>query len=161
MSDDNMCNAPDRQDAGVTRFACDVLVPGAARAVKVILDTPLSFWGGYDSDTGVIVDRGHPQCGLSLGGKIMVMAHAKGSSSSSSVLAEAIRNGTGPCGIVLQERDLIVSIGVIAAVELYDVEVPVVCLDAEAFRQVRLSDGAVRINARYGVEGAAVEIFKP
>ncbi|RDS99247.1 DUF126 domain-containing protein, partial [Burkholderia contaminans] len=97
----------------------DTLVPGSACARPFVLDKPLSFWGGYDSGAGKIVDRGHPQAGASLAGKVMVMPHAKGSSSSSSVLAEAVRNGTGPVAIVLKERDLIISIGAIVAGERY------------------------------------------
>ena len=56
----------------------------------------------------------------------MLMERAKGSSSSSSVLAEAIRNGTGPAAIVMRERDLIVGLGCIVASELYGLHVPVV-----------------------------------
>jgi predicted aconitase with swiveling domain len=134
----------------------DVLVPGSAQAEKFVLDKPLSFWGGYDSEAGRIVDPAHPQTGLSLAGKIMVMAHAKGSSSSSSVLAEAIRNGTGPAGIVLRERDLIISIGAIVAAELYGLAVPVVCLDTPAFDQVMAAPGALRIEA--GEENGAARV---
>jgi len=42
------------------------------------------------------------------------------------VLAEAIRNGTGPAAIVMCERDLIVGLGCIVASELYGLDVPVV-----------------------------------
>lgn len=128
-------------------LAGDVLVPGMAEAGKFVLDKPLSFWGGYDSQAGRIIDPTHPQAGLSLAGKILVMAHAKGSSSSSSVLAESIRNGTGPVGIVLRERDLIISIGAIVAAELYGLVVPVVCLDVPAFEQIVSAPGALRIEA--------------
>ena len=139
---------PDRADAAQGRFLTgDVLVPGSAQAEKFVLDKPLSFWGGYDSEAGRIIDPTHPQAGLSLAGRIMVMAHAKGSSSSSSVLAEAIRNGTGPAGIVLRERDLIISLGAIVATELYGLAVPVVCLDAPAFDRVMAAPGALCIEA--------------
>lgn len=132
----------------------DVLVAGTAHADTIVLDKPLSFWGGYDSGAGRIVDRTHPLVGESLAGKIMVMAHAKGSSSSSSVLAEAIRNGTGPVGIVLRERDLIISIGAIVAAELYKLDVPVVCLSAAAFDELVAAPGPLRIEADGGEGGA-------
>ena len=128
-------------------FAADVLVPGNAQAEKIVLPRPLSFWGGYDSQAGRIIDRNHPLVGEGLAGRIMVMAYAKGSSSSSSVLAEAIRNGTGPAGIVLRERDLIISIGAIVAGELYGIHVPVVCLAADAFDELVGVPGRVRIEA--------------
>lgn len=137
----------DRAGAASRVLAGDVLVPGVAQAGKFVLDKPLSFWGGYDSAAGRIIDPTHPQTGLSLAGKIMVMAHAKGSSSSSSVLAEAIRNGTGPVGIVLRERDLIICIGAIVAAELYGLAVPVVCLEASAFDAAMAAPDALRIEA--------------
>jgi len=134
----------------------DALVLGVASAERIVLEKPLSFWGGYDCSAGKIIDRTHPQCGESLAGKIMVMAQAKGSSSSSSVLAEAIRNGTGPAGIVLKERDLIISIGAIVAAELYGLVVPVVCLALPDFDQLVESKGVVRIDSAEGVGGGKV-----
>ena len=65
-------------DATGKMMTGDTLVPGSACARPFVLDKPLSFWGGYDSGAGKIVDRGHPQAGASLAGKVMVMPHAKG-----------------------------------------------------------------------------------
>lgn len=130
------------------------LVAGRACADLIVLAQPLSFWGGYDSASGLIIDRQHPLAGQSLAGRIIVMARAKGSSSSSSVLAEAIRHGTGPAGIVLQERDLILAIGAIVAAELYDLHVPVVCLDATDFERLAAASGRLRIDAPAAPGGA-------
>ena len=60
----------------------------------------------------------------------MLMERSKGSSSSSSVLAEAIRNGTGPAAIIMRERDLIIGLGCIVASELYQKHVPVAIVSA-------------------------------
>jgi predicted aconitase with swiveling domain len=103
-----------------------MLVEGTARGEVVFLDEPLSFWGGYDPETGAIIDAAHPQHGSSLAGKIVVMDHGKGSSSSSAVLAESLRLGTGPAAIVLGEPDQIVVTGALVARLLYDVQCPVV-----------------------------------
>ncbi|MFP3567977.1 aconitase X swivel domain-containing protein [Paraburkholderia sp. SIMBA_030] len=154
-SDAGVLSSPKAASSGRVLVG-DVLVTGTAQAEKIVLGKPLSFWGGYDSDAGKIIDRTHPQVGDSLAGKIMVMAHAKGSSSSSSVLAEAIRNGTGPVGIVLRERDLIISIGAIVAAELYNLDVPVVCLEPSAFDKVVSAPGPLRIEASGGQDGAKV-----
>ncbi|KWC64234.1 aconitase X swivel domain-containing protein [Burkholderia ubonensis] len=141
-----------------TVLSGDTLVAGNAFADVLVLDEPLSFWGGYDSAAGRIIDRGHPLVGASLAGRIMVMAHAKGSSSSSSVLAEAVRNGTGPVGIVLKERDLIISIGAIVAAELYAIEVPVVCVAERAYDAIVRASGPVRIEAAGGIGGATISV---
>lgn len=101
------------------------LVEGEATGEVVVLDQGLSFWGGFDPATGRIIDRAHPQHGESLAGKIVVMPHGRGSSSASSVLAESLRLGTGPAGIVLGEPDQILVVGSLVAKLLYDVECPV------------------------------------
>jgi len=148
-------------DATMKQLTGDTLVPGSACANTIVLDKPLSFWGGYDSAAGRIVDRGHPQAGASLAGRIMVMPHAKGSSSSSSVLAEALRNGTGPAGIVLTERDLILSIGAIVANELYASDVPVVMVDETAFTLIANADAHIEIDARDATRPANVRLIAP
>jgi len=107
----------------------DVLVPGEAAGEIVVLGSPLSFWGGYDPVRGVITDASHPQFGVSLAGAVVVMAHGRGSSSSSAVLAEALRLGTGPAGFVLSEPDQILVTGVLVARLLYATECPVVVGD--------------------------------
>lgn len=101
------------------------LVSGRAHGEVVVLDEGLSFWGGYDPVTGRIIDRSHPQHGDTLAGKIVYMPHGRGSSSASSVLAEALRLGTGPAGIVLGEADQILVVGSLVAKLLYGVECPI------------------------------------
>ena len=96
-----------------------VLVPGAAEGDVLVLAEPLSFWGGLDPDTGVVTDARHPQRGAVLTGTVVVMRTGRGSSSSASVLAEAIRARTGPAAIVLAEADPIVVLGALVAGELY------------------------------------------
>lgn len=88
------------------------------------LDAPLSFWGGFNPDTGNIVDSNHPQAGLSLTGALLAIPHGRGSSSSSSVLAESIRLGSAPAGIILNELDEILLVGAMVANDLYQVGFP-------------------------------------
>lgn len=92
----------------------------------MLLDEPLSFWGGLDPETGVIIDRRHPQAGRIVTGRILALPSGRGSSSSSSVLAEAIRVGTAPLAVVLGAADGIVALGAIVAQELYERTMPVV-----------------------------------
>jgi predicted aconitase with swiveling domain len=106
-----------------------VAVAGEARGPVMVLTEPLSFWGGVDPGTGRIVDRHHPQAGLSITASILVLPAGRGSSSSSSVLAECLRTGTGPAGIVMRQLDPIVATGAHVAAELYGVACPVVVSD--------------------------------
>lgn len=103
-----------------------VLVPGLASGELQILDEPLSFWGGFDVETGQVIDQKHPQIGVELSRCIVGMPHGRGSSSSSSVLAEALRRGTAPAGFILEESDPILVIGALVAGRLYQASCPVV-----------------------------------
>lgn len=110
------------------------LAAGRGAGDVLVLDEPLSFWGGLDAGTGRIVDVHHPQRGASVEGAVLVMPSGRGSSSSSSVLAEAIRAGVGPAAIVLAGTDPIVALGAIVADELYGAGVPVVVVGPETYR---------------------------
>jgi predicted aconitase with swiveling domain len=110
-----------------------VLVAGEATGSALVLEEPLSFWGGLDPATGRLVDLRHPQRGALLTGRVLVMPSGRGSSSSSSVLAEAIRLGTAPAAIILGEPDQIVAIGAIVARELYGVVLPVLAVELATF----------------------------
>lgn len=103
-----------------------MLAPGSANAAAIVLREPLSLWGGMDPASGQVIDARHPQRGENLAGRIVVMPAARGSSSSSSVLAEAVRAGYAPAGILLAEPDLILAVGAAVAEELYGVRVPIV-----------------------------------
>jgi predicted aconitase with swiveling domain len=109
------------------------LVAGRASGLTLVLEEPLSFWGGIDPATGALIDTHHPQQGASVTGRILVMPSGRGSSSSSYVLAESIRAGTAPAAILLREADGIVALGAIVARELYGTPVPVVVLEPEAY----------------------------
>lgn len=95
------------------------------RGRALVLDEGLSLWGGMDPASGKVIDGHHPQLGASLTGRIVVMPSGRGSSSSASVLAEAVRAKTAPAAIVLAEPDLILAIGAAVAEELYGVRVPI------------------------------------
>ena len=102
------------------------LVAGTAEGRALVLGEPLSFWGGVDPATGDVIDARHAQHGANVAGAILVMPSGRGSSSSSSVLAEAIRAGTPPTAIVLGEADPILALGAIVARELYGLTMPIV-----------------------------------
>lgn len=101
------------------------LCAGEAAGQVLALSRPLSFWGGVDHQ-GRIIDAHHPQAGASIVGVVLAMSGGRGSSSSSSVLAELIRLRTAPAAVVLTGADAIIALGALAAAELYAVYCPVV-----------------------------------
>ena len=126
------------------------LVAGSGHGEALVLDEPLSFWGGIDPATGDVIDVRHPQRGRSVAGRVLVMRSGRGSSSSSSVLAETVRAGTAPAAIVLLEPDPILALGAIVARELYDRTIPIVVAP-----ESRIRDGDV-ITVQAGGERAEV-----
>ena len=132
----------------MARITAQSLVAGVARGMVQKLE-PLSFWGGFDSTTGCVTEPSHPQFGMCLSQKIVVMESGRGSSSSSSVLAEAIRLGTAPAAFLLLEVDTILATGALVAAELYQLDCPIMVLTAPAWArletgmQVRLETDAV------------------
>jgi uncharacterized protein len=103
----------------------------------LVLTEGLSLWGGVDPATGDVIDAHHPQRGANVRGRVLVMPSGRGSSSSASVLAEAVRAGTAPSAIVLGEPDLILAIGSAVAEELYGVTVPVVVVAPSELAAIR------------------------
>ena len=128
------------------------LVSGHAAGPSLVLDAPLSLWGGLDPVTGDIIDQRHPQWGANVTGKMLVMPVGKGSSSASSILLEAARLGTAPAAILLAEPDAILALGSAVAREMYGVAPPVVVLAADTYARVGngmkiiVTDGEVTIN---------------
>ena len=117
-------------------FTARTLVEGSAEGLLTLWSVPLSFWGGYDSATGRVIDRSHPAFGSEIAGHILAMPSGRGSSSASSVLAEAIRRGTAPAGIVLAQADPIITVGAIVAARLYGKACPVVVCKPEVMAQL-------------------------
>ncbi len=117
-----------------------VLLCGSARGSALVLKEPLSIWGGLDPTTGKIIDRRHPQVDAVVIGTVLVLPLGRGSSSSSSVLAEAIRLGTAPRAIVMVEPDYVILLGAIAAEELYGITCPIVVVEQNVYETIRTGD---------------------
>ena len=129
-----------------------VLVAGEASGEPLVLSAPISFWGGVSPETGTIIEKRHPQFGATLKGKILMLPSAKGSSSGSSVLAETLRNGTGPAAIILGSPDAILATGALVAGALYGVVCPVVIVDQKQFKTLAKAQNLT-------INGADIQVF--
>ncbi|MBZ9797806.1 aconitase X swivel domain-containing protein [Mesorhizobium sp. ES1-4] len=137
----------------VTERSGTFQLAGITEGQALVISQPLSFWGGIDVETGDITDHSHPGLGQNVAGKILVMPSGRGSSSSSSVLAEAIRRGTAPAGILLERPDPILAVGAIVAEFLYGISMPLVVCDIAG-----LPSGG-RIAVGVGADGEAIVRF--
>ena len=129
------------------------LAPGRAEGAPLLLEEPLSFWGGLEPTTGRIIDRWHPQARALVGGRILMMPGGRGSSSGSATLAEALRLGVGPAAILLLKRDPIVIVGALAAMELYGRPCPIALAAAKDWERLA---AASRLEVRAEATGAAI-----
>jgi uncharacterized protein len=119
-----------------------VLTEGEGTGVILALDEPLSFWGGFEPRTGVILDIHHPQRGACVKGTILLMRESKGSGSAPGAIAEAIRLGTAPVAIVLVKPDINIATGAEVAATLYGRHCAVLTVTEEDFRKLRHSTRA-------------------
>jgi predicted aconitase with swiveling domain len=74
---------------------------------------PISFYGGVEPSTGVILEKGHELEGISIKGKILVFPQGKGSTVGSYTLYRMKKNGTAPLGMINKETETIVAVGAI------------------------------------------------
>lgn len=109
------------------------LVAGEAKGLALVTNEPLSFWGGYDQWTGEIIDRRHPLSGENAKGKVLVVPASRGSSTTTAVLLEAIRNGNAPAAIVVSCVDRFFALASIVADEMYGRPIPIIALSEEDF----------------------------
>lgn len=139
----------------MTNIRARTLIPGSAEGMLLILEQPLSLWGGVTLETGDIMDRSHPQFGQNISGRILAMRSGRGSSSSSSALVELARTGHAPAAILLMTSDPILIMGALVATDLYDVSLPVLQITPENWSHLR-HGGTIRCEASDQLTGAAI-----
>ena len=113
-----------------------VLVPGQASGPALVLDETLSFWGGFNPVNGEIIDIHHPQYQTRVGQYILFIPQSRGSAGTPGAIAETLRNGSGPAAFVLANADLNISVGVMVANRLYQLNVPVIEIALSQFAQI-------------------------
>ena len=124
-----------------------IVHPGSANGYGppgrlLVLRQPISFWGGVDPLTGAIMDPRHPRHTERLGGRVLVMERTIGSSSSSAVMLELLRNRVAPAAIVVGRPDAILVLGILVAEELGYDTIPVLRVSERDIARLDGKDGA-------------------
>ena len=129
------------------------VVAGEAQGKALVSREPLSLWGGYDQETGEIIDRRHPLSGQIAAGRILVLPHSRGSSTTAAVLLEDIRAGTAPAAILTTDEDNFFALAGVVAEEMYGSGIPILVVGHSAFerfetgQQIQIdADGTVHID---------------
>jgi predicted aconitase with swiveling domain len=84
----------------------DMLVEGNMIAPLLVLEDRLSFWGGVNPSSGLIIDTQHPNYGQSIAGSCLAMPGIRGSTAAPGALLECIAGGNGPAAVILAESDV-------------------------------------------------------
>ena len=86
---------------------------GEAIGEALVSREPITFLGGVDPETGVIIEPGHELYGRSIAGKILVFPTGKGSTVGSYTLYRLARARLAPAGIINAASEPIVAVGAI------------------------------------------------
>jgi predicted aconitase with swiveling domain len=111
-----------------------VVVAGDVAGELLVSLEPLSFWGGYDSRTGEIIDRRHPLSGQIATGRVLALPNTIGSSTTTAVLLEAVRAGTAPAAILTIGVDSFLALASLVSNEMYNRPIPLVALEQDQFQ---------------------------
>jgi predicted aconitase with swiveling domain len=117
------------------RFQGRVIRAGRCEGEALVSPEPLSFFGGVDAATGIVVEPGHPLQGQRIAGRVLVFPTAKGSTVGSYILYRLKKAGLAPAGIVNAESEPIVAVGAIIA------EIPMV--DRVDIAQIQTGDRVI------------------
>jgi predicted aconitase with swiveling domain len=126
------------------------VVGGYAEGEALVSADPVSFYGGVDPETGVVVEPGHAVEGECITGKVFVFPTGKGSTVGSYVIYRMSKLGTAPAALVNSETEAIIATGcVISGIPLVDK------LDRDPLLEIKSGD-LLKVSADEGV----VEVVK-
>ncbi len=126
------------------------VVGGYAEGEALVSADPVSFYGGVDPETGVVVEPGHAVEGECITGKVFVFPTGKGSTVGSYVIYRMSKLGTAPAPLVNFETEAIIATGcVISGIPLVDK------LDRDPLMEIKSGD-LLKVSADEGV----VEVVK-
>jgi len=119
---------------------------GSAKGEALVTSQAISFFGGIDPETGVVVERGHELEGQCITGRVLVFPTGKGSTVGSYTLYRLKYNGHAPLAILNAECETITAVGCIIA--------EIVCVD-------KLPIGEIQPGSVVRIDGNLVSVEPP
>lgn len=121
-----------------------VISHGTASGELLVSKDPISFYGGVNPDTGIVVERGHALEGISIAGKVLYFPRGKGSTVGSYTLYRLKKNNLAPKAIINAECEPIVAVGAIIS------DIPLVDkIDSKKLESY--AGKTIKVNANKGV----------
>jgi predicted aconitase with swiveling domain len=105
---------------------------GIASGEALVTSQGISFYGGVDPETGIVVESGHELEGQCITDKVLVFPMGKGSTVGSYSMYWMKKSSTAPSAIINKEIDTIVAVGCIIS------EVP--CVDQINIEKIKTGD---------------------
>ncbi|MFA5077435.1 MAG: DUF126 domain-containing protein [Candidatus Micrarchaeia archaeon] len=90
-----------------------IIARGKGKGKVLISKDAISFLGGVDPKTGVVIEKGHALEGKCIAGTVLVFPRGKGSTVGSYVILQLKKNGKAPAAIINAEAEPIIAVGAI------------------------------------------------
>jgi predicted aconitase with swiveling domain len=118
------------------------IYPGKVTGEALVTTMGISFFGGIDPESGVVVEKNHELEGRSIKDKILVFPFSKGSTVGSYTLYRLKHQGHAPAAIVNIECETITAVGCIIA------EIP--CVDMIPIHQIK-TGATITVDGEMGI----------
>lgn len=96
-----------------TTVKCRMISKGKNTGKAIVTKDPISFLGGVDPNTGIVIDKKHELYQECITDKILIIPSGKGSTVGSYVIYQMAKNNTAPKAIICQKAEPIIAIGAI------------------------------------------------
>jgi len=117
---------------------------GIVTGDALVCTQPITFLGGVDPDTGIVVESGHEIEGESVSGKILIFPRGKGSTVGVYTIYGMKKKGTSPLGIINVKSESVIATGAIIS------EIPMLdSLERDPLLAIKTGD-SVKLNADDG-----------
>ncbi len=90
-----------------------VISRGIAKGEVLLCNDGISFLGGIDPKTGIVLDKDSPIYNKNIRNKVLVFTRGKGSTVGSYVILQLKKNGVAPAAIINIEAETIIAVGAI------------------------------------------------
>jgi predicted aconitase with swiveling domain len=116
----------------------------------VVSAQPFGFWQGLDPATGLVIDKRHDCCGVSVKGKAFAFPSGRGSTGTPGIFLEAVRNGCAPAALVNVTSEPMIIMCALLAEAFFQVRIPIVEIAGTRPHDLLRTGDRVRIDGATG-----------
>ena len=118
---------------------------GTLRGKALVSKKPISFLGGVDPNSGVIIEKNHDLKGKCIKDKILCFPHGHGSTVGSYVMYALAKNNMAPKAIINEKADPVVVVGaVLARIPMID-QVNIEEIETGAILEINCKEGCIKV----------------